>query len=167
MDSAKKPVSFSLMSSAFAQMPASPPPQGVGRYQQTDKMQGEAIVREKVYENGVVESQVIDTRSGDILGYSARQTEQKQLPPAPSLAPVVPKVGPIDLDHYRNIIRNKITGGAAAKESSALWVEGLTAELAWCSQKDWSVSRYLCTYRATNKWCDQANGWGKVKECAK
>lgn len=166
-DSAKKPVGFSLMSSAFAQMPASSPPQGMGRYQQNDKMQGETLVREKVYENGVVENQVIDTRSGDILGSSAHQAEQKQLPPAPSPALPIPKVVPIDLDHYRNIVRNKITGSTPAKESSMLWVDALNTELAWCNQKSWSISRYLCTYRATNKWCDQANGWGKVKECVK
>lgn len=162
---AKKPVGFSLMSNAYAVMP--PQPQGVGQYQQSDKMQDGAILREKTYENGVVESQVIDTRSGDILDSSARKTEQKPPPPALSSAPVVPKVVPIDLDHYRSIARNKISGSEPVKEAAALLQQALTAELTWCGKKDWGVSRYLCAYRAKNKWCDQANGADQVKECAK
>lgn len=163
----KKPVSFSLMSSAYAQAPTPAPPQGVGQYQQTDKIQDGALVREKVYENGVIENQVIDTRSGDILDSSARQTAQKQLPAASGAALAVPKVAPIDLDHYRKTQQIKATGAAPAKDPTAVWQEGLKAELAWCEQKDWALSRYICTYQATHKWCDQADGWGKVKECAK
>ncbi len=162
---AKTPLGFSLMSNAYAVMP--PQPQGVGQYQQTDKMQDGSILRETTYENGVVESQVIDTRSGDILDSSARKIEPKSLPPAPSPAPVVPKVVPIDLDHYRSLARNKITGSTPVKEAAALWQQALSAELAWCAQKDWGVSRYLCAYRARSKWCDQATGADQVKECAK
>ena len=166
-DAAKKSAGFSLMSSAFAQTPATSSPQGMGRYQQTDKMQDGAILREKTYENGVVESQVIDTRSGDILNSSARKIEQKSLPPTPSIIPVIPKVVPIDLDHYRSIARDKINGSAPVKEAAALWQQALTTELTWCEQKDWGVSRYLCTYRARSKWCDQVNNAEQFKECAK
>ena len=164
----KKSAGFSLISSAFAQAPAASSAQGMGRYQQSDKMQDGAILREKTYENGVIESQVIDTRSGDILNSSTRKIEQNSLPvpPPPTLsaAPAVPKVVPIDLDQYRNIARNKIVGSAPAKEAAALWQQALNAELAWCEQKDWGISRYLCTYRAKSKWCDQANA-SQVKEC--
>lgn len=165
-DGAKKSAGFSLLSSAFAETPVPQPPQGMGRYQQSDKMQDGAILREKIYENGVVESQVIDTRSGDIRDSSSRKIEQKSLPPPPTPAPVVPKVVPIDLDHYRSVVQNKITGSAPAKEAAALWQQALSAELAWCAQKDWGVSRYLCSYRARSKWCDQASGSDQVKECA-
>jgi hypothetical protein len=164
-DGAQKAAGFSLMSNAYAVMP--PQPQGVGQYQQTDKMQDGAILREKTYENGVVESQVIDTRSGDILNSSARKIEPKSLPSVPNPVPVVPKVVPIDLDHYRSIAREKISGSAPVKEAAALWQQALTAELAWCEQKDWGVSRYLCTYRAKSKWCDQATSADQFKECAK
>jgi hypothetical protein len=164
-DGAQKAAGFSLMSNAYAVMP--PQPQGVGQYQQNDKMQDGAILREKTYENGVVESQVIDTRSGDILNSSARKIELKSLPSVPNPVPVVPKVVPIDLDHYRSIARNKITGSTPVKEAAALWQQALTAELAWCEQKDWGVSRYLCTYRAKSKWCDQATSADQFKECAK
>jgi len=164
-DGAQKAAGFSLMSNAYAVMP--PQPQGVGQYQQTDKMQDGAILREKTYENGVVESQVIDTRSGDILNSSARKIELKSLPSVPNPVPVVPKVVPIDLDHYRSIAREKISGSAPVKEAAALWQQALTAELAWCEQKDWGVSRYLCTYRAKSKWCDQATSADQFKECAK
>ena len=162
---AKKPLGFSLMSNAYAVMP--PQPQGVGQYQQSDKMQDGAILREKIYENGVVESQVIDTRSGDILDSSSHKIEQKALPPPPSPAPVVPKVVPIDLDHYRSVVQNKITGSGPVKEAAVLWQQALSTELAWCEKKDWGVSRYLCAYRAKSKWCDQATGADQVKECAK
>lgn len=165
---AKKPVSFSLMSSAYAQAPTSASPQGVGQYKQTDKIHGGALVREKIYENGVIENQVIDTRSGDILDSSARQTAQT-LPalPASGAALAVPKVAPIDLDQYRKTQQIKATGAMFAKDPTAVWQEGLKTELAWCQTKDWAISRYICTYQATHKWCDQADGWGKVKECAK
>lgn len=166
-DSTKKPVGFSLMSSAFAEIQAPTSPQGMGRYQQTDQMQGEALRREKIYENGVIESQVIDTRSGDILDSSTRQSDQKKLPASqPSVPLAVPKVVPIDLDQYRKI-RQTSTPVTSIKSPETLWREGLNAELAWCEQKGWSVSRYLCKYRITSKWCEQANGGGKASECTK
>lgn len=160
----QKPQGFSLMSSAYAALPDQP--QGVGQYQQTDKMQDGAILRETTYENGVVERQVIDTRSGDILDSSTRKVEQKPLPAPPSPAPAVPKVVPIDLDHYRSIARNKTSASTPVKEAAALWQQALSAELAWCEKKDWGISRYLCAYRARSKWCDQAPGADQVKECA-
>ena len=164
---AKTPVGFSLMSSAFAQSPAPMPPQGTGSYQQTDRMQGEALQRERIYENGVIENQVIDTRSGDILNSSVRQSEPKPLPASqPSVPLAVPKVVPIDLDQYRKTRQTNIPV-IPVKSPETLWREGLNAELAWCDQKDWGVSRYLCKYRATSKWCEQATGWGKPGECAK
>lgn len=163
-DETKKPVGFSLMSNAYAVMP--PQPQGMGQYQQSDKMQDGAILRETTYENGVVQSQVIDTRSGDILDSSSRKIEQKPLPPVPSPAPVVPKVVPIDLDHYRSVARDKINSSAPVKGAAALWQQALTNELAWCEKKDWGISRYLCTYRARSKWCDQPTGAEQIKACA-
>ncbi len=164
----KSPVGFSLMSSAFAQTLAGQPVQGMGSYQQTDQMQGDTIKREKVYENGVVESQVIDTRSGGVLDYSARQLDPKQPAPALSAPLTVHKVAPIDLDQYRRIIRGTAASAAsAASAAAAQWQQALTSELAWCDQKDWAVGRYVCIYRATNKWCDQADAWGKTKECVK
>jgi hypothetical protein len=166
----KKPVAFSLMSSAHAQAPASSPVlrQGVGQYQQTDRMQRGALVREKIYQNGVVENQVIDTRSGDILDSSVRQSTQPlPAPPASGAVLAVPRVAPIDLDQYRKIQQIKATGAAPATNPPAVWEEGLKAELAWCAQKDWALSRYICAYQTTHKWCDQGNGWGTVKECKK
>ncbi|HSV54548.1 MAG TPA: hypothetical protein VLJ57_20670 [Burkholderiaceae bacterium] len=91
---------FSLLSSAIAQEQV--PAKGMGRYEQVDQMQRHAVVRERVYENGVVERQVIDLRSGDILSSTTRQTEQKQLPASPATrALTVPKIAPIDLDRAR------------------------------------------------------------------
>ncbi|MCX7256103.1 MAG: hypothetical protein NTZ64_05035 [Polaromonas sp.] len=165
-EGAKKSAGFSLLSSAFAETPAPQPPQGMGQYQQIDKMQDGAILRETTYENGVVQSQVIDTRSGDILDSSSRKIEQKPLPPVPSPAPVVPKVVPIDLDHYRSVARDKISSSAPVKGATALWQQALTNELAWCEKKDWGISRYLCTYRARSKWCDQPTGAEQIKACA-
>jgi hypothetical protein len=155
----KTPVGFSLMSSAFAQTPPTQPVQGMGSYQQTDQMQGDTIKRQKIYQNGVVENQVIDTRSGGVLNYSSRQIDPAQSASAPSAPLTVHKVAPIDLDQYR-----KTTQSTSA---TALWQQALATELAWCEQKDWAVGRYVCIYRATNKWCDQADAWGKTKECVK
>lgn len=162
---AKAPVGFSLMSSAFAQAPAPMPPQGMGRYQQIDQMQGEALRREKIYENGVIENQLIDTRSGDILDSSVRQSDQRKLPAQqPGVPLAVPTVVPIDLDQYRKTSQS-IAPSTPVKDAATLWREGLNAELAWCEQRDWGISRYICKYRATSKWCEQANG--AAKECAK
>lgn len=164
----EKTTGFSLMSSAFAQTPAPAPLQGVGQYQQTDQMQDGAILREKTYANGVVESQVIDTRSGNILDSSARKIEPKQPDPHQPSAMVVPPrvILPIDLDQLRKTSQASAASAAPAKSPATLWREGLAAELAWCAQKDWSLTRYLCTYRTTNKWCEQAGGLGQLKECS-
>lgn len=163
----QKAAGFSLMSNAYAVMP--PQPQGMGPYQQNDKMQDGAILREKIYQNGVVESQVIDTRSGDIRDSSSRKIDLNQLPPPPQPSATIapPTVAPIDLDQYRKTSQTSAANPVWAKSPATLWREGLAAELAWCEQKDWSISRYLCNYRTMNKWCDQASGLGQVKECAK
>lgn len=95
MSAPAKTSAFSLIASAIAQEPQL---KGLGRYQQVDQMQGRAVVRERVYENGVVERQVIDLRSGDILSSSTRQTEQKRLPAVPATRSLsIPKIAPIDI----------------------------------------------------------------------
>ena len=64
--------SFSLLSSAFAANDNAP--SGVGSYTQTDRREGDILVRVRVYENGVTETLRIDPRTGQIID---RKTESR------------------------------------------------------------------------------------------
>lgn len=161
----KKTVGFSLVSNAVAQDP--PPPKGLGRYQQIDQLQGDAVIRKRTYENGVIEKQVIDPRSGDILNSSTRQTDQKPVPVPAAKTLGVPKIAPIDLDQFRTATQAGAASAEAVKASAAEWHEALKAGLAWCQGKDNFFSRGLCEYREKNRFCEPENRWGKVAECVK
>lgn len=160
----KKTLGLSFISNAIAQ--SQPPPKGQGRYQQIDQLQGDAVIRERTYENGVIEKQVIDPRSGDILNSSARQTNQKAPVPA-SKTLAAPKITPIDLDQFRTGTQAGAAGAEAAKASSAEWHEALKAGLTWCQGKDNFLSRGLCEYREKSRFCEPENRWGKVAECVR
>jgi hypothetical protein len=78
-----------LIPSALAQDGASP--RGIGAYQQKDKVEGGTISRERTYENGVVEKQRIDPRTGRI---EERTTSRASASSKPHLAPF----GVVDLE---------------------------------------------------------------------
>lgn len=160
-----KTLGFSLISSAFAQSP--PAPKGEGRFQQADQIQGDALIREKTYENGVVEKQVIDPRSGDILNSSARQTDQKQVAVPASRALPVPKMATIDLDQLRKVAQTGPASAAPVAAPAPSWHEALKAGLAWCQRKSNFLSRNLCEYREKKSHCEPENRWGTVAECDK
>lgn len=103
----KKVTSISLMSTAIAQEQASL--KGFGRYQQSEWFEGAYIVRERLYENGIIERLNIDPRTGAILQSSARRahTPQNALPP-----PGVSNFAPIDLDSIRANRSQQLTGPA-------------------------------------------------------
>lgn len=157
-----KSFGFSFVSTAFAQNASSP--KGEGRFQQTDSMRGDAVVRQKTFENGVIEKQTIDPRSGDILDSSSRQTDQKQTLPAAS-ALVVPKIAPIDLDQFRKVSQVSGPAPGAVAVSPPAWEDALKSGLTWCEKKDNFISRNWCRYREKSKWCDPENRWGSVSEC--
>jgi hypothetical protein len=90
---APAPVAFSVIGEAHAQANAAV--KGFGSYQQTDRMQGNAIVRERAFENGVTEKYVLNPASGDILEFSARRDADA------NVGPGVAKLAPIDLDAIR------------------------------------------------------------------
>lgn len=161
----KKTVGFSFISSAVAQ--DQPPPKGLGRYQQVDQLKGDAVIRERTYENGVIEKQVIDPRSGDILNSSARQTDQKQVPAQAIGTLAIPKIATIDLDQFRKVAQTGSASAESAKVPAAEWHEALKAGLVWCQDKDNFLSRGLCKFREKNRFCEPENRWGKVKECDK
>ncbi|MBI2772623.1 MAG: hypothetical protein HYX47_23585 [Burkholderiales bacterium] len=156
-DGEKKTSGLSLISEAIAQA-VRPSPQGMGRYTQSDELKDDAVVRERTYENGVVEAQVIDIRSGAILRSSSRATAQKPFPVAPN-SPPVPKITPIDLDHFRT---TKV--GAPPQDD---WRESLKAGLVWCGAKDNFLSRALCEYREKERLCGVDNRREQSAECRK
>lgn len=98
---------FSVFAQAYAQSNAGL--RGAGAYQQTDQMQGDAIVRKRAFENGVVEQYVLNPRTGDIEDFKARR-EAPAARPKPGNA--APKIAPIDLDALRQS-RAGTTGVAA------------------------------------------------------
>lgn len=162
-DGPTKKVGWSLLSNAIAQ--SLPAPKGEGRFHQTDQLLGDAVMRQKTYENGVVEKQVIDPRSGDILNSSARQTDQRPVAVPASRALAVPKIATIDLDQYRAVSQSGSASAGPAAGSAAAWHEAVKAGLAWCQGKENFFSRSLCTFKEKNKWCEPGNRWGTVAEC--
>lgn len=90
------PVAFSLFPQAHAQ--ASAPLRGSGSYEQSDRIKGDAIVRERVFQNGVTERFTLDPRTGDITDFEAQRGPK---PAAAGAAPAMPKITPIDLDTLR------------------------------------------------------------------
>lgn len=66
---------FSLISNAIAAQSTAQAqaPQGFGPYQQTEQIQDGLVIRQRRYDNGVEERQVLDPRKGDILEYSTRR----------------------------------------------------------------------------------------------
>jgi hypothetical protein len=145
--------SFSLISSAIAQTPV---PKGMGSFRQVEQVQSDMVVRERTYENGVVEKVSIDPRSGEISGYSARQAEKPAAGTIPAVQQI--KVAPVDLDKLRPVA----AAGAAAEPQ---WHRSLKADLAWCRQKDNFLSRGLCEYRERARSCEPGDHWGEVPEC--
>jgi len=87
------PVAFSLIGEAHAQGNAAV--KGFGPYQQSDRMQGSVILRERAFENGVTEKYVLNPATGDILEFSARREADA------NVGPGVAKLAPIDLDAIR------------------------------------------------------------------
>jgi hypothetical protein len=81
---------ISLVSQAIAQQGSSA--RGIGTYQQTDRFDGSTLSRERVYENGVIERQRIDPRSGEILEQTTKPSSAS--PSNRQLAPF----GVIDLE---------------------------------------------------------------------
>jgi hypothetical protein len=106
-NAAPPPVAFSVFPQAHAQGNAAL--RGVGSYQQTDRMEGDAIMRQRAFENGVVEQYTLNPRTGDIESFKVRR-EAPAVMPKPASAP--PKIAPIDLDALRQS-RAGTTGVAA------------------------------------------------------
>lgn len=81
--SVKKITSVSILSPAYAD--PTTPLAGTGKYSQTDKAENKTIIRERYYSNGVKESYVIDTRTGNIkdktVTQHARPTTNTSRPP--------------------------------------------------------------------------------------
>jgi hypothetical protein len=73
----------SFISQAIAQQANAA--RGIGAYRQTDRFDGPTLARERVYDNGVIEQQRIDPRSGEILEQATRPssdtTNNRQLAP--------------------------------------------------------------------------------------
>ena len=162
----EKKVEFRLVSSAFAQ--GQTQLQGRGDYQETEKIQGETIQREKTFENGVVETQVVDPRSGDILNSSSRKTDQRLVTGNPTGTLAAPKISPIDLDQYRRANQAAGVNGMTVKDPATKMREHLVAELERCMrEKSFFISRYLCEYKANAKLCDLKNKSGNSNECDK
>jgi hypothetical protein len=143
---------FSPFSNAFAQSGASP--KGSGSFRQVEQIQNDSIVRERTYENGVVEKSMIDPRSGEITGVSSRQADRPAAGSIQKLPEI--RVAPVDLDK----LRPAAMAGAPAQH----WSQGLRAGLAWCGHKDNALSRYLCEYRERARFCSQSDA-GAVPEC--
>jgi len=91
------PVAFSLFPQAHAQ--ANALPRGAGAYEQSDRIKGDVIVRERVFQNGVTERYTVNPRTGDITDFEAQRG------PKPAMTNAVngmPKIAPIDLDTLRS-----------------------------------------------------------------
>ena len=76
----RKQASFSLVSNAYAQ--PSLPKQGEGAYSQTDRIEDNKIVRERIYSNGVKETIIINRNTGKIENKTISQIA-KQSPELP------------------------------------------------------------------------------------
>jgi hypothetical protein len=90
------PVAFSLFPQAHAQ--ANAPLRGSGSYEQSDRIKGDAIVRERVFQNGVTEKYTLNPRTGDIMDFEAQRGPR---PAKSNAATGMPKITPIDLDTLR------------------------------------------------------------------
>ena len=95
-NSAPPTVALSVFPQAHAQ--GNTALRGVGAYQQTDEMQGSAIVRKREFENGVVEQYVLNPRTGDIEDFKVRREAPASRNNASN---AMPKIAPIDLDALR------------------------------------------------------------------
>lgn len=66
---------------------------GIGKYQQSERIEGNTLVRERVYANGVVERQRIDLRTGAVLDKTVSESVPRNPGQSRDLAPF----GVIDL----------------------------------------------------------------------
>lgn len=140
---------FSLIPSAYAQQPPAPSPKGQGPYVQSETVESGALVRERVFNNGVVERATINTRTGIVLSTSAASAPVGQVAAG---KPTVVEAAPITVD---------LTARPAAARTPA---ENLKAGLAWCKQKSNFISRGICEYREREKYCDGPAA-DKMSEC--
>ena len=146
----KKRMGLSFISNAMAQVQLVP--KGLGGYQQTDQLRGTNIIRQRVYENGVIETQVIDTRTGEILQSTVNQSTQKHVPiPVGNSGFETPKLAPIDLDKFQAMKKTPANGIESANVSRPVGQDALQAGLAWCNEKDNFFARSLCEYREKSR----------------
>jgi hypothetical protein len=80
---------------------------GFGRYEQRDRVEDQRLVRERHWENGVIETLTLNPRTGDIVSRGTRQpvtpvNRHRPLSPPPSaLGQAVASLASIDLDLLR------------------------------------------------------------------
>lgn len=103
----RKHAHFSPISMAFADAQG---PQGSGRYQQSDRFEDGFVIRERKYDNGINERQVLNPRTGEILEKFSRRAETS----SSGSAAGVSGVAPIDLDAIRSN-RSSQQPGTASK----------------------------------------------------
>jgi len=90
-----KVTNVSFVSRAIAQENRSA--RGIGTYQQTDRFDGPILTRKRVYENGVIEQQRINSRSGQILEQTTTSPQTPDTNANHQLAPY----GVIDLQTHK------------------------------------------------------------------
>ena len=86
---------FSFVSKAIANENAYA--HGIGAYQQTDRFDGLILSRKRVYENGVIEQQQINSRSGEILKQTSTPSQTTATDAIHQLAPF----GVVDLQTHK------------------------------------------------------------------
>jgi hypothetical protein len=86
---------FAFVGEAVAQTAAV---RGHGTYQQVERVDGNALVRERTFQNGVTERYRLDPRTGEVLEFSAQRSAAATAKPPPA---AVSAFAPIDLDALR------------------------------------------------------------------
>jgi len=144
---------FSIIATANAAEPANA--DGLGQYRQADRFQGNKIIRERRWENGVLETFVVDPRTGRIMD---RKTQQ--LPPSatasqpPFSSPAQndwlskveqEKIGPLALQRFRDPIYVLVTpigwrpNSANGKLPSVTVPRGFVTDFASIPKVFWSA----------------------------
>jgi hypothetical protein len=93
----QKQAAFSLVSTAYAQ--SSSPKQGAGAYSQIERIEGNKIVRERYYANGVKETILLNRNTGTIENKTSSQIGKQPPDVAKGREVKVLRLPPIDVRH--------------------------------------------------------------------
>jgi hypothetical protein len=129
--------------------------EGSGQYRQTDRLQGDKIIRERLWENGVLETFVIDPRSGRIMNRTSRQAPPSVSANQPAFSDPVQaewlsrveqeRIGPLALQRFRDPVYVLVTpiawrpNSANGKLPAVSVPRGFVTELGSIPKMFWSL----------------------------